>query len=281
MRKKWAPEDKITIGARPSIPSSVVKSAGRVLQILELFDEIKREANVVEICNILNFPQSSTSALLRSLVTMGYLYYDRTARTYVPTNRVALLGSWVNDRLFREGTLLRLLDELNRKTGDAVILATRNGLHSQYIRVLQATNLARLHLTQGAMRSLAASGTGYAILSTYSDADVRKIVHRINAEAPTIEDVVKIPQLLRTLVEVREQGYAFTADLVTPGGGVIAMPLPTHDAQQPLAIGVGGITEILKQRREKLVEILRETVAEFLGPEAVASPVDRSTPTRP
>jgi hypothetical protein len=42
-----------------------VKSAERVLQIFELFDEIQRDARVAEIAERLAFPQSSGSLLLK------------------------------------------------------------------------------------------------------------------------------------------------------------------------------------------------------------------------
>ena len=67
--------------------------------------------------------------------------------------------------------------------------------------------------------------------------------------------------MLETLAEVRRQGYAFTTDLVTPGGAVLAMPLPVTDSGQPLVIGLGGISEVLKKRRSELVTIMRETLA--------------------
>ncbi len=65
MPRKWVPERRHIVGSRPELPPGVVKSAGRVLQIFEFFDEVRREANVVEICATLGYPQSSTSALLR------------------------------------------------------------------------------------------------------------------------------------------------------------------------------------------------------------------------
>src|SRR5690606_41118792 len=64
--------------------ASVVKSAGRALQILEYFDAVQREASVSEISRALHCPQSSTSVLLRSLVHLGYLQNDRYRRTYYP-----------------------------------------------------------------------------------------------------------------------------------------------------------------------------------------------------
>lgn len=259
MRKKWVPEEKRVIGVRPDFPEGVVKSAGRVLQILEYFDEIQRPANVVEIAEMLKLPQSSTSALLRSLVVMGYLYFDRMARTYIPSCRVALLGNWVNHPLFMGGVALQCMEELQHGTGDAVVLAIRNGIWAQYIHVLQATSMARLQVTRGALRPLAASGAGYALLSTLPDAEVRKIAHRINAEARTgAATPIATDELLQTLAEVRRTGYAFTADLVTPGGAMLAMPLPVTDGGQALVIGLGGISEVLKKRRSELVGIMRE-----------------------
>lgn len=264
MRKKWMPEKKHVIGSRPELPDGVVKSAGRVLQILEYFDETQRHANVVEIAEMLNLPQSSTSALLRSLVTMGYLYFDRHARTYIPSCRVALLGNWVNNAMFMGGVVLQCMEELRDKTGDAVMLAIRHGTWSQYIHVLQATNLARLQVTRGALRPIAASGTGYALLATRPDDEVKQLAHRINAEARANKNAaVNTNELLRTLAEVRKQNYAFTTDLVTPGGAVLAVALPVTDGEEPLVVGLGGISEVLKRRKSELLTIMRETISSY------------------
>lgn len=262
MRKKWAPENKRIVGVRPDLPEGVVKSAGRVLQILEYYDEIQRPANVVEIAEMLKLPQSSTSALLRSLVAMGYLYFDRMARTYIPSCRVALLGNWVNHPLFMGGSALQCMEDLRQRTGDAVVLAIRTGVWAQYIHVLQATSMARLQVTRGALRPLAASGTGYALLATLPDTEVKKITHRINAEARTIQTApVNNELLLPTLAEVRRLGYAFTTDLVTPGGAVLAMALPVTDGGQALVVGLAGISEVQKKRRAELIEVMRATIA--------------------
>src|SRR3546814_21202607 len=91
--------------AKAPIEQKTVKSAGRVLEILEYFDDLQRQSTVMEIADALGYPQSSTSALLRSLVGMGYLNYDAHARSYITSTRVALLGSWVNSQFFAEGSL--------------------------------------------------------------------------------------------------------------------------------------------------------------------------------
>src|SRR3546814_3872552 len=130
---------------------------------------------------------------------MGYLNYDANAHTYITSSRVALLGSWVNSQFFAEGAIISLMKELNAKTGDTVVLAVRNGLHVQYIHVVQATSPARLHMTLGTVRPLAASGAGCAVLSTMTDSEVTRLVMRINAEAEEGQPLVKVRELLDQL----------------------------------------------------------------------------------
>src|SRR5271167_2977109 len=133
------------LGEYPKIPNSVIKSAGRVLQILEYFDDIQRRAGVHEICTASSYPQSSTSMMLRSMVAMGYLHYSRFDRTYLPTSRVSLLGSWLDRSVVKQGYLHHLLERLNAKTGNLVVLAARNQLHAHYIHILQPTSEPSAH----------------------------------------------------------------------------------------------------------------------------------------
>lgn len=244
------------ITARAPVEGKTVKSAGRVLEILEFFDDIQRQSTVMEIADSLGYPQSSTSALLRSLVKLGYLDYDPLARTYVTSSRVALLGSWVNSHFFAEGAIISAMKELNEMTGDTVILAVRNGLHVQYIHVLQATSPARLHLTLGTARPIAASGAGYALMATMTDHEITRLVMRINAEASGEQELIRVRELLDEVAQVRRKGYAFTCDKVTRGGGIIAAPLPRMNGQARMVIGIGGISEVMRAREDELASAL-------------------------
>lgn len=255
------------IGAKVPMETNLVKSAGRVLEILEYFDDLQRQSTVMEIADALGYPQSSTSALLRSLVTMGYLNYDPQSRTYITSSRVALLGSWVNSHFFAEGAIISMMKELNEQTRDTVVLGMRNGQHVQYIHVIQATSPARLHMTLGTVRPLAASGAGYAVLATMTDAEVTRIVMRVNAEAREDEPLIKIRELLEKLSVIREKGYAFTCDMVTRGGGMIAAPLPRMAGQPQMIIGIGGISEVMRQREEELAQALRGQIEGRFGPQ--------------
>lgn len=250
---------------RRELPSGLVKSAARALQLLEFFDDIKRPATVVEITETLKYPQSSASALLGTLVQLGYLTYNAKTHHYLPSNRVTLLGHWINPNLITDGAMLRMMSEISRRTDDAVMLVTRRNLFAQYIHVIQANNKVRLHLTLGTLLPLAASSSGYTLLSTYPDAEVRKIVNRVNAEAPANGKRVNVPELMDILAEIRRRGYCFKTGITTRGGGTVSIPLPVDPGQPPMAVGIGGVAEVMASRLEFLVSVLREEIDTYLS----------------
>uniref|UniRef100_UPI0037D9F2D8 IclR family transcriptional regulator n=1 Tax=Tardiphaga sp. TaxID=1926292 RepID=UPI0037D9F2D8 len=159
----------------------VIKSAARTLEILEYFDDVRQPLNVAGIAAALGYPQSSAAALLRSLTAMGYLHYNRRKRTYVPTDRVPFLGSWINPPLFENGALPRLVRAIQKRTGQLVLLAARNGDMAQYIHVLNAPAAVEHHIKIGQKRPLATSGVGQVLLSAMQDKDIRRLYHRMNA----------------------------------------------------------------------------------------------------
>jgi len=247
----------------------VVKSAGRVLQILELFDVLKRETVVSEVSDLLDLPQSSTSTLLRSLVAMGYLSYNPETRAFASTTRVALLGSWVNGTMLSDGPLIRLLQRLNAQTGQAVVLAVRNQVWSQYIHVVQAISPVRMYVVKGSRRPLVRSGTGLTFLTDLPDNEIKRIATRHNAETPHAHERVCLATLIDQVKAVRDNGYAFNHDTVTAGGGAIAVKLPRLENGEQFSVGIAASTKVLRANRDKYVLTLFEEIA---------SHITRSTP---
>lgn len=213
----------------------VVKSAGRALQILEFFDGIQREAAVSEISRALNYPQSSTSVLLRSLVSMGYLQQDRLRRTYVPTRRVCLLGNWVDPALIQQGALLDIVEELAIKSGQTVVMVTANGLFAQYIYATRHGGGAKPSI--GSLRPIASSAVGCALLSNYDDTQLARILRRINSEREEGEEPIQIAEFIETLRASRARGF-FRGAGAEPGLSGIAMVVDR--ARQLLVLGIEG-----------------------------------------
>ena len=247
-----------------------VKSAGRVLRILEFFDEIQREARVAEIAERLSSPQSSTSILLNCLVDLGYMDYLPESRSFIPSPRVTLLGTWLDKGPVRNGSLIRMLEEISQKTGDTIIIAARNGIFSQYIHVLQARSVMRFHVPQGSRRLAVWSATGFALLTGCSEKEVRALCTRTNAEAASGQPRVDINRVLENVRQTRRAGYFFSTGLVTPGAGSIAVPLPDgiDGRNRALTVAVSGILDEIGRREQEIVALLNDVVQRYLNPQS-------------
>ncbi|MDR3509231.1 MAG: helix-turn-helix domain-containing protein, partial [Caulobacteraceae bacterium] len=204
---------------------SAVKSAKRVFEILELFDRQRRPLGLKEILDALGYPASSGSVLLKSLVSLGYLDYDRDRRIYFPTMRIAALGGWVHDVLFGDGALSGLMSHLHRLTGETVILATQSDLHAQYVHLIHSAEPLQFSVPPGARRPLANSGMGWLLLSAKSNEEIERLRRRINAEQAGGPQQSS-EALMERIDEIRARGYAFSKHTVSEGAGVIGALLP-------------------------------------------------------
>ena len=242
---------------------SAVKSARRAFEILEAFDRHRRPLALKDLLDELAYPASSGSALMKSLVALGYLDYDRDRRTYFPTMRVAVLGSWVPDALFGEGRLLAAMEELHRVTGETVILAAQSDLHAQYIHLIHSEEPLQFRAPPGTRRPLARSGMGWVLLSAKTDAEIERLRRRINVEGDG--PALSREELMSRVNEVRTRGYAFSKHTVSEGVGIIAAALPKGPFGRVFALGAAGYVSRLERKEDVIVNELAGAVRRLAG----------------
>lgn len=234
----------------------VIKTAGRVFEVLEYLREQRRAVTVREVSERLGYPKSSTLVLLKSMATLGYLRYDLQQRAFFGTARLATLGDWVLDAGYHGGRLLDLVEQISRATQETGILAVENDIYAQYVHVILSGRAIQFNVQPGTRRLLAMSGLGWALLSLHTDAEVERVIHKTNLRMARGGQSVDPAQVMARVREARAQGHAFSRNTVTDGVGVIAVPLPPGEAGEHLAIGVGGFVERLDARREEFVQLI-------------------------
>jgi IclR family KDG regulon transcriptional repressor len=243
---------------------SVIKTARRLFEVLEYFDEIQQPISLKDISAHFDYPVSSASALLKSMVVMGYLDYDGYSRTYMPTMRIATLGNWVQGALFGESRILALMKHMSELTRETISIGTQSDLFAQYIHIIPSTYAIRFHLKPGTVRPLARSGLGWLLLSARSDDMIEKLLRRINAEEEDRKLRITLPDLMARVKEIKKQGFVFSKHTVTVGAGVIGMVLPIRRHGRILAIGVGGPVDRLEEKKKQIVGELRAGIAKFV-----------------
>lgn len=242
-----------------------VKSAERTLALLELFSREQVPFTVGRISRELDMPQPSASMLLRNMVDLGYLEFDRTARTYSPSIRVALLGAWIDRRFGQAGEIGEHLGVLQRLSGETAFIAVQNGALVQYVLAQTPRHPERLEVQSGQFRSLTQSAAGRALLSVMGDRELLQWVRRCNAEAPDEGWRVRERAYLGLIREIRRQGFAETDGDIRQGYGAVATTFKSPMGATPLAVAIGGPSDIMRARRNEFVAALR-AFREAFGP---------------
>jgi DNA-binding IclR family transcriptional regulator len=237
------------------VTDSAVKSAKRAFEILEAFSRHRRPLALKELLDELDYPASSGSALMKSLVALGYLDYDGERRTYFPTMRIAALGNWVPGVLFGDGHLLGALEDLHRETGETVILAVQSDLHAQYVHVIPSPEPLQLRVPPGTRRPLAQSGLGLVLLSAKRDPEIERLRRRINASGEGA--ALTRDEMMARVNAVRARGYAFSRNAISQGVGIIGAALPNGPFGRVFAVGAAGQVERLERKEEEIVAALK------------------------
>jgi IclR family transcriptional regulator, KDG regulon repressor len=248
---------------------SVVKSASRTLQVLELFSEHRRPLRLHEICEHLKYPQSSATHLMKSLLRLGYVNYNRATRTYLPTNRVSSLGNWLTSVAFGQERFHALANRILAATDETVAVSTQNDLFIQYMIIKTPDHDWKMPPQEGRMRLLTDSTSGIALLSRMSNRQIDKICRNINYYERDPTNRIDLDALMHEINWTRHVGYCARMDAPSPGIGSIAFPLDETLHGIPLAIGIGGYKDRLKDRISDLLAAVRQAIAEFAS-EALA-----------
>lgn len=246
--------------------NSVIKTAGRVFEILKYFREVRKPLSVRDISEQFDYPLSSTSVLVKSMATLGYLSYDSRIRAYAPTILVTMLGDWIYESSFSSTEILGLMRALSDATNETVILAVQNDIQAQYVQVIQSQLPIQFYVSPGTRRPLCASGTGWALLAPQSDATIAHVHQRTLSRLGTggLPEHMELEDVMVQVRKVRTQGYVYSRGTNTPGVGVIAMPLPASPNGARLVIGVGGLIKRLDESEKKLARIMTESIEKYI-----------------
>lgn len=240
---------------------SQVKSATRAIEILELLKTLKHPCSMSQIANELGYPQSSTTVLLKTLVTLGYLNFDRLERVYFPTPKVTSLGDWIPEALFGRSRVLEAMQDVHAETGETVSINTRNDVYLQYLKIIQSVHAVRFYVDEGTLRPLTRSVSGWLLLSTLPDDKIDNIVRRANIAIPKASERINVAEMMEHIRIIRARGYGSVENVPFLGGATICVLLPMTIQNQPVTLALGGALERIRQNHDHYLSVLQSAAA--------------------
>ncbi len=234
-----------------------VKSATRAIEILEHLKDARQPRAMSEIATDLGYPQSSATVLLKTLVTLGYLNFDRLERVYFPTLKVTALGDWIPETLFGQRGMLEAMRDVHAATGETVSINSRNDIYLQYVKIIQSTHALRFHVDEGTLRPLTRTVSGWVLLSIMPDDKIDNIVRRGNIAISKPADRITTSEMMAHIREIRVKGYGYVENVPFLGGGTISVLLPTKIQNQPVTLALGGAAERIRQNFRRYLTVLQ------------------------
>lgn len=229
------------------MPTSSVKSAERLLDILELLARSTRPVPTMTIARECAIPKSSAHHLLNVMRARHFVTYYEAERAWGLGVAVFETGS----AYLRAGPLQRLgrhlLVELTERTGATSHLAILHGTEVLYIDKEQPVGTVALVTEVGVRLPAHLTAVGRAILAELPEAQVRALYAHQPLVRRTSRGPGSLDALLRSLQEVRDAGHALDDEMVTPGIACLAAAVFSHEG---LPVAALGVTYLAAQRRE-------------------------------
>lgn len=239
--------------------NSEVKSAGRVLDLLEYLAARREPVPFARIILDLSLPKSSAHGLLQTLIARGHVVRNNVGHyILVEANRHGFPFRPHEEPLVV--TAMPFMERLRDESGETVLLSTMNArCDLRRLAKCVSHHPIRYDVNMDAAITAYCTATG-RILLAHAPAEVLEgylsRVKFLSYTGFTVTDVGKIREIL---MRARRDGYAINDQEFITGSTGIAAPLFDAHGDVVAALNLGTLTSRYIQKREHLLLMLRNT----------------------
>jgi len=237
--------------------TTVVKSASRVLDILELIAATPRPLRLSEVAARIGIPKSSAFALLSTLVEKGYA--EELAAGYQLVGSLQEYG-WIGGQM---AGLVRVappvMAELARSSGESAFLGTLTiDGEMRYLRKALSPNPIRYDTDLELPRAAYCTSIGLIMLADTADSYLDNYFKSTELVAITPYTETKIDAIRAIIDQVRAQGYIRTVNSHFEGVAGVAAPIRSSGGRVLAGLALIGPTERFDSRLESHIEAVTE-----------------------
>ncbi|MEU9337711.1 IclR family transcriptional regulator [Streptomyces sp. NPDC048290] len=230
-----------------------VKSAARVLEVLELLGADGAKLSLAELAGTMRVPKSSLHAVLRTMQARGWVDTDPQGTRYGLGLKALMTGTAYlegDDVVSLAGPVL---DALAEDTGEAVQLSRLSGPDVVQLAKRESRHALRMYAPVGHRVPAHATAPGKALLAQLEPGEVdRRLSWPLPALTP---DTVTDPAALAAqLADARLRGWAQDDGESSPGVRCVAVALGTGD-QGGDAISCSGPGSRMDDRRTEEIAL--------------------------
>ena len=239
-----------------------VRSAARVLELLEFLARVAQPVALKDVVLALGLPKSSAHGLLQTLVACGYAERDDGER-YQLTPSLSISG-WVGGPDAHLTALARpVMERLRDDLRETVFLGVR-GLGDD-VKVLAkqlSPEIVRYDSELAKLRPAYCTAMGRVLLAFAEPGIVDRYLARTKLRPLTPHTVIDPEKLRESLSRIRRQGFDVVEEELTIGGSGAAAPVFGVDGKCRAALNVATVSQRFPAARERIIAALRSAANE-------------------
>jgi len=254
-----------------------VKSADRVLTLIELLTEHRDGLTFTQLQELTGWPRSSLYGLLRTMADRHHLEFDPHSQGYRIGVRIWEAGQAFNWSIKISELAIPYLREARERLNETVQLAVLDGIENIYVAKVEASHPLKLDSFVGARLPAYATGIGKVLLAGLDESELDARLKGVKLTKYTDTTILSMGRLRQLLRDVRTQGFAVDNEELTLG--VCCWAVPVRDVTGSVIAAVSTSipsARVSEEIEETALEVLTETAGKIssqLGykPQAVAS----------
>ncbi|MCB0347702.1 MAG: helix-turn-helix domain-containing protein, partial [Bdellovibrionales bacterium] len=209
---------------RTELGAGTTENLARGLEILECFDGSGDRQDIAQISKKIGLPKNSASRFAYTLITLGYLNYDESDKTYGLGVNLLVLARPLLSRSGIINVLRPIMENLAEEFRCTVAIGQPADSSMIYINVVRGINRVGLDIGVGHTVPIASSAMGRAYLTTLDDTERNEVQKRLVQQSGVNETKLRsiIKDAKRSMAEV---SYCTTLGEVHPDVNAAAVPL--------------------------------------------------------
>mgnify|MGYP001355684775 CR=1 FL=1 len=243
-----------------------VKVIERVIDILECFSKNNSNYSLKDICNQTALHPSTALRLIRTLEKRKFLFRNKD-KTYSLGLGVFVLGNIARDYYKPQRIVYSFMERIWKETQETVSLFGPGKGNRMCYEHINSPFLVRCSTRVGEIFPLWAGSSGRALLAFLGEEVIFQEIKKIHKIASnTITDP---EELLKSLKQVRDNGYAYSFSEENEGARGVAVPIFNVNGDVIFSLGVFGPSDRFTEKKAqalipKLISISKE-ITEILG----------------
>ena len=242
--------------------TTAVQSLDRALTLLELIAAEPEGHRLSDLARAAALAVSTTHRLLTTLEQRGFVQTDvATGRWHIGSRAHSVGAAWGTARNLLAPAMpyLRRLRDATRETANLGVIEDGHvitGAQAESREIMRAIS------PPGGHAPIFCSGMGKAIVATWEDEQIDRLVDLYGLTAATAKSLTGLDTVHAEIARIRAQGYAVSQEDLFEY--VVAVGAPVFDDRNRLsgAISVGNITQRYPPER---IEEVRDILIEEIG----------------